>query len=185
MIGFVSASLKSLLEEHLRPLGVTVTLLSPIDPSAEQKRVNLFLYRAVQNPHLSNRPLLPKPGTPDQIVHPPLALNLFYLLTPFAPVADDVGQATAHDLLAEAMRVLHQHPIVPDSALEGDLRPGQVKVTLHSADVEELSKIWTALEKDLRLSAVYEVSFVEIPDTRERPLPKLVEKTKVEVVQVS
>jgi hypothetical protein len=182
MIGFVSESLRSLLQQELAPQDIKVTLLSPIDTNADQKRVNLFLYRVIQNPHLINQDYLPKPGSLDQLVHPPLVLNLFYLLTPFAPLFGDSGQANVHDLLAEAMRVLHEHAIVPQTFLAGGLRQGQVKVTLHAADVEELSKIWTALEKDLQLSTVYEVSFTEIPDRRERPMPKRVEKTSVVVI---
>jgi hypothetical protein len=181
MIGLVSASLKSLLEQELAPQEIKVTLQSPIDTSAPPSRVNLFLYRVIQNPHLSNRDYLPKPGRPGELVHPPLSVNLFYLLTPFAGI-DELGQANAHDVLAEAMRVLHEHAIVPEQFLAGGLRRGQIKVTLHPADVEELTKIWTALEKDLQLSTVYEVSFTEIPDRRERPMPKRVEKTDVVVV---
>ena len=181
MIGLVSESLKTLLEREMSPQGTQVTLLSPVDTGAPQTRINLFLYRAVRNPQLNNLGVLSKPGAPDQLIHPPLVLNLFYLLTPFASMVGDLGQANAHDLLAEAMRVLHEHAIVPEEFLAGGLRKGQVKVTQHDADLEELSKIWTALEKDLQLSIVYEVSYTEIPDRRERPLPKRVEKTNVVV----
>jgi hypothetical protein len=180
MIGLVSESLKNLLEREMTP-ATNVTVLSPIEASSHQTRVNLFLYRVIPNPHLRNRDFLPKPGTSNRLLHPPLALNLFYLLTAVAPLDVESGQATAHAIMAEAIRVLHEHPIVPQLALENGLRQGQVKVTLHSADVEELSKIWTSLEKDLQLSAIYEVSFTEIPARGEHTIPRRVEKTDVVV----
>jgi hypothetical protein len=181
MIGLVSESLKTLLEKEMTPSGTQVTLLSPVDTSAPQTRVNLFLYRAIRNPHLNNQEFLPKPRTEDRLVHPPLVLNLFYLLTPFASTDGPLGQANAQDLLTEAMRVLHEHAIVPQDVLAAGLSKGQIKVTQHDADLEELSKIWTALEKDLHLSIIYEVSFTQIPARRERPVAKPVEKTNVVV----
>jgi hypothetical protein len=180
MIGLVSESLKNLLEAEMSPT-TKVTILSPAETSSHQKRVNLFLYRVAPNPHLNNRDFQPKPGSPGVLLHPPLALSLFYLLTPFAQLDPETGDANAHTVMSEAMRVLHENPIVPSSALEAPLAAGQVKVTLHTADVEELSKVWTALEKDLRLSAIYEVSFVDLLARRERPLGPRVTKTHLTV----
>jgi hypothetical protein len=180
MIGLVSESLKNLLEAEMSP-ATKVTLLSPVETSSHQKRVNLFLYRVVPNAHLYNRDFQPKPGMPDVLLHPPLALNLFYLLTPFAQRDPETGDANAHAVMGEAMRVLHEHPIVPQSALEAPLVKSQVKITLHTAETEELSKVWTALEKELRLSAVYEVSFVDIVAKRDRQIGPRVAKTDLTV----
>jgi len=180
MIGLISESLKNLLEGQMSP-ATKVTLLSPADASSQQRRINLFLYRVVPNPHLNNRDYQPKPGAPNQLMYPPLPLNLFYLMTPFAQLDADTGQGTGHTLMGEAMRVLYENPIVPQSALEPGLTQGQVKITLHSADTEELTKLWTSLAKELRLSAVYEVSFVDIPAKREQPVPRRVVKTDLGV----
>lgn len=180
MIGLVSESLKNLLEAEMSPT-TKVTLLSPVETSSHQKRVNLFLYRVIANPHLHNRDFQPKPGAPNVLLHPPLALNLFYMLTPFAQLDPETGEANAHAVMSEAMRVLHEHPILPQSALEAPLVESQVKVTLHAADIEELSKVWTALEKDLRLSAIYEVSFVDVLARREQPLGPRVIRTDLTV----
>ena len=183
MIGLVSESLKNLLETEMSPT-TKVTLLSPVETSSHQKRVNLFLYRVAPNPHLYNRDFQPKPGAPNVLLHPPLALNLFYLLTPFAQLDPETGDANAHAVMSEAMRVLHENPIVPQAALEAPLTEGQIKITLHTADIEELSKVWTALEKDLRPSAMYEVSFVDILAKRERTLGPRVETIDLTVSAV-
>jgi hypothetical protein len=180
MIGLVSESLKSLLEAEMSPTA-KVTLLSPVDTSSQQKRINLFLYRVAPNPHLNNRGFQPKAGAPDRIVAPPLSLNLFYLMTPYAQLDSETGQADAHGLMAEAMRVLHENAVVPQQYLENGLTQGQVRVTLHASDTEELSKLWTALEENIRLSAVYEVAYVDVPSRQEGPVPRQVERTELQL----
>jgi hypothetical protein len=184
VIGLVSESLKNLLEAEMSPSGV-VTLLSPTDPSSQQTRVNLFLYWLCPHPQLRNLVPTVAPDNPEQFLAPPLALNLYYLLTAYAPLDGQLGLADSHTIMAEAMRVLHEHPIVPQNRLEPGLRQGEVKVTLHSADVEELSKVWTALTKDFRLSAVYEVSFAPVPALGRRAIPRRVESTDVRLEVVT
>jgi hypothetical protein len=184
MIGLISESLRNLLEAEMTPAS-KVTLLSPADTSSQQKRINLFLYRVIPNPFLNNRDWLTKPGAPGQLVQAPIAVNLYYLLTPYTQLDPQTGLADAHGLMAEAIRVLHEHPIIPQAFLENGLKQGEVKVTLHSTDVEELSKIWTALSKEYRLSAVYEVAYAEIPAKRERPLPPAAEMVDLDVAATS
>lgn len=180
-IGLVSESLRRMLESQMSP-ATKVTLLSPGDASPITVRLNLFLYRIARNPQLENRDWSAKPGAPNRLVFPPLALNLFYLLTVFSTVDPQTGLADAHGIMGEAMRVLHENAIVPDTFLAGDLLPGQVKVSLLSTEMEELSKIWTALTKEFRLSAVYEISYVDIASTRETALPARVVKPVVGVI---
>lgn len=179
-IGKVSESLKNLLEARMTP-STNITLLSPADNSPHTTRVNLFLYRVTPNVHLNNQDWRLKPGTTDQLVAPPLTLNLFYLLTAFAPLDPNTGSVDAHGLLGEAMRVLHENAIVPQAALENGLRQGSVKVTPLALDMEEMSKIWLALQQDFRLSAGYEVSYIDVPAKAERPLPTRVTQPRAEV----
>jgi hypothetical protein len=183
MIGLISESLRKLLEAEMP--STKVTLLSPADTSPHRTRINLFLYRVTPNAFLNNRDWFSKPGAPSQLLHPPIAVNLYYLLTAYAPLHDETGLADAHGLMAEAMRALHEHAIIPQASLENGLKQGEVKVTLHATDVEELSKIWTALNKEYRVSAVYEVAYAEIAARRERQLPPRVEVVDLDVVATS
>jgi len=180
-IGKISESLKNVLEANMTPQ-TKVTLLSPADRTSHLTRVNLFLYRVVKSPHLNNQDWLPKPGTVNQLVAPPLSLTLSYLMTAFSPVVPETGLAEEHGLMGEAMRVFYEHAILSSAFLEPGLKVGQVKISLLSLDVEELSKIWTALSKTYRLSAAYEVSFVEIPVKQESPMPARVLQTDLNVV---
>jgi hypothetical protein len=179
-IGLVSESLRRMLEAQMSP-ATKVTLLSPGDPSPVNVRINLFLYRIAKNPQLANQDWIPKGGVSNRLTFPPLALNLFYLLTVFATLDPQTGLADAHGIMGEAMRVLHENAVVPATFLSGTLRVGQVKITLVSTELEELSKIWTALTKEFRLSAVYEVSYVDVASTTETTIPPRVVKPAVGV----
>ncbi len=180
MIDLVSESLRTLLEEEMTS-PAAVTLLSPADSSTAQRRVNLFLYLAQPNPQLRNRDWIPSRTDPTQLAPPPLALTLHYLLTAYALPDELTGQTGAHALLGDAMRVLHEHAIVPQSRLENGLREGEVKVTLQLGDAETLTKLWTSFSEPFRLSALYEVSFAEIPSDVRRPVPSRVRDTALTV----
>ena len=76
-------------------------------------------------------------------------------------------------MLGVAMLTLHEHPILNDTHIVGfdastvlssHLRDSyeQIKVTLSSVSVEDLSKIWATINKPYRLSVAYEVSLVEL-----------------------
>ena len=180
MIDLVSESLRNLLEEEMSGQ-VMVTLLSPADSSTAQRRVNLFLYLAQPNPQLRNRDWIPSRSDPARLAPAPLALNLHYLLTAYAIPDELTGQTGAHALLADAMRVLHEHAIVPQSRLENGLREGEVKVTLQVGDPEALTRLWTSFNEAFRLSALYEVAFAEIPSETLRPIPTRVRDTALSV----
>ena len=57
----------------------------------------------------------------------------------------------------------------------------EIKISFVSADLEELTKIWTSLTKEFRLSAVYEISYVDIASTRETAVAPRVVKPAVGV----
>ncbi len=182
-IGMVSASLRNLLrgEMTLTP-AVDVTLLAP-DETAGQRRINLFLYKVTENPFLKNQDWTVRPGAPPRLVDAPLSLNLFYLLTPYAQNDAVTGNAAAHQILGDAMRVFHEHPTVPAEHLEPGLLDARerVQITGYAPDPEELSRIWTTFSQPFRLSVLYQVSTVQLdrsPDGA-RPVPQRVRRVGV------
>src|SRR5215212_4689897 len=90
LIRDVSESLRKLISENIAELNQKVTLESPaeidIQPSSEDK-LSLFLYQIVENPDLKNQYNQQMQASMDRrnvtMHYPPLALDLFYLLTPF------------------------------------------------------------------------------------------------------
>ena len=59
-------------------------------------RLSLWLYHVSENDYLKNKPMLRGQGNAhDRSQFPPLALNLFYLVTPFAPLDQPRSQPHA------------------------------------------------------------------------------------------
>jgi hypothetical protein len=203
-IGGVSATLQTLLldrmepPEHLTNPVVPVTTGPPpfsskdLHPHTEQQedaRLNLFLYRVTENGYLQNQEI-PGRGTPSAYGHPPLSLNLHYLITPYGNVADAAQSGLFDDTLAQfllgsAMRVLHDVPIITDRLLTQRPVSGRailheslrqefehVKLTLEPLTLEDVTKVWTALSLRYRLSAAYVVNVVQIESRRQRRFPK-------------
>jgi hypothetical protein len=163
-IGMVSESIRNLLIGEMKlDSAVPVTILAP-DEHGANKRINLFLYKVQENSTLKNLDWQVKRGQPAQLVPPPLSLNLFYLLTPYALNDQQTGNATAHAILGEAMRVFYENAVIPQSYLAGGLQDAreQVKIMLNSLDLEELSQVWSTFSQPFRLSIPYEVSVVQL-----------------------
>jgi hypothetical protein len=198
-IGGVSATLQTLLFDRMeQPFGapVPVTIGTPpftakdTDPHVEDARVNLFLYRVTENGYLQNQEI-PGRNAPGGYGHPPLSLNLHYLVTAYGTTEVRVGltalfdDSTAQFVLGSAMRVLHDVPIVTDSVTT--LRPPSgnivlhpslrdefehVKISLEPLTLEDVSKVWTALALRYRLSTAYVVNVVQIESRRPRRFPR-------------
>lgn len=181
-IGAVSTSLRNLLVGEMQlNLTVDVTVLAP-DEKGGDRRVNLFLYRLEENPYLANQDATVLPGT-GRLAPPPLSLVLFYLLTAYAPNDVLTGNATAQQILGEAMRVLHEHPVVPRGYLDPTLDGAreELQVVNKSLDPEELSRIWGTFAQPFRLSVLYQVSTVQLDTSAARrpPVPARVRRIGV------
>ena len=177
-IGKVSESLRTMLLEEIGAT-VNVTILAP-DEGGGDRRINLFLYKVQENPYLRNMDWQVKSGEPTKLVPPPLSLNLFYLITAYAPNDSQTGNSSAHELLGEAMRVFYENPIVPDTYLAEELRNTreQIKIMHNTLDMEELSRIWSTFTQPFRLSVLYEISVVQLEmlSASEREMAKRVQK---------
>ncbi len=177
-LGSVSSSLRNLLlgEMKLNP-AVPVTILAPDEAGGDQ-RVNLFLYKVEENPFLKNLDPTVKPGNPNQLVPTPLSLNLYYLMTPYAKNDPQTGNATAHEILGEAMRVFYENSVIPQQYLETDLKNAreEFRIIYHAFDPEELSRLWTTFSQPFRLSVRYVISTVQLDmsPAQQQPLPKRV-----------
>ena len=178
----VTETLKLLLDSQMELTGTTVSSVPPdLEPETKEKRINLFLYKVIEDSYLKNQEI-PGEGYPAAYGNPPLSLMLYYLLTAF-PDIDKYNKdydLTVHEIMADAMRVFHDYPVLTDSM---EIPPGsgtkllhtalrdqfeKVKITLSPLDTEELTKIWMGLTKPYRLSAGYAVSVVQIESRKPR-----------------
>lgn len=178
-LGMVSASLRRLLAGELR-LGLTVevTVLAPDEAAGNDRRINLFLYRVEENPYLRNAEPAVRPGNPPLLVPTPLSLRLHYLMTAYAPNDAQTGNATAHQILGEAMRVFHEHAVIPVAYLDpglADVRE-ELRITPSALDPEQMGQLWNTFTKPYRLSVMYEVSTVQLDalPTATAPVPQRV-----------
>ena len=181
-VGNVSESLRNLLEKKMDIEDLPVTILSPDENSTEEKRLNLFLYRIVENPFLRNSDWVPRTDDQNTLMAPPLSLSLHYLLTPYLVTVQDNSHSDSHSILGEAMRVLHENPVIPKDSLVGlPLKEvfGQIKITPVSLSVDDISKIWNAFKNPFRLSVAYEISILQIDTKVEKELPKRVEQARL------
>jgi hypothetical protein len=172
-IGMVGESLRNLLlgEMQITP-NADVSLLGP-DESGNARRINLFLYKVQENPFLKTLDWQVNTADPTRISPPPLSLNLFYLVTPYANNDPQSGATPAHEILGEAMRVFYEHAVVPEQYLVDGLKgaPEQIKITQSPFDMEELSQVWGTFKQPFRLSVMYEISVVQLDQAPANDLP--------------
>jgi hypothetical protein len=176
-IATVTATLQNLLT------AVTPTVTTKPPASARKgstgEQINIFLYSIQLNAAFRNAPM-PHEFRSGESAHPPLPLALKYLVTAYGLNDDDIS---GQELLGRAMILLHDHPllgpsdiegITPDSGLQDQVE--RVRITPESLSLDDMSKLWTSFQSaEYHLSVVYEVSAVLIESGRpaRTPLPVL------------
>lgn len=179
-IAAVTATMRKLLEDSVSDISGAVASTQPPDKVTTTNLVNLFLYQTVINAAWRNRDM-PRQVKPGETGQPPLALNLYYLLTAYGQ-GDDSQTVDGHRLLGRAMKVLHDHPLLssaeikaafPDGDLDNQIE--HVRITPQPMSLDEMSKLWTTFQAKYRISTAYEVSVVLIESARplRTPLPVL------------
>ena len=192
-IGVVGEILKKLLEINLRDTFLdsftspdSITLLSPKEmEGSSSKSISVFLYQITENAFMKNQPI--EPIEAGQLKYPPLALNLYYLLTPYAgEETEPIKGWDLHTILGRAMQVLYDNATLEGPALLHILQEihreeyyekiGQIRIILDPLSLDDLTKIWNSLDTTLRLSVCYEVRVIMIESERKKETQRIVEK---------
>lgn len=155
--------------------GLDVTLDSPADLRADPgnfQKINLYLYQVLEHAFTKNQP--PYAVDPGTQQYPPLTLRLYYLLTPYAS-----DPASAHKVLGHAMQIFYDNAIVEEAKMTETLRlaTDHLSIVLLQAKLEDLTRIWNALQTPYRLSVCYEVRVVPIESTRLQDTTRAISKT--------
>src|SRR5215510_16361014 len=173
----VSVNVAELLRDRMQRQDVSFSFVPPqITPANGGPRLNLYLFQVTENPALRNEED-PRRGTSGQFGSPPLALELGYLVTSygqataidtpagFPPIQpDSLSDLDAQWILADAMRVLHDSPIVArrtqrqrpplgpllDPELQFEFE--SLRIVPRSLNLDELTKLWTAFKEDFHRS---------------------------------
>jgi hypothetical protein len=196
-IASVTAVLKYWLEASLHPVSSAshppaVSVMPPSRINAENNDemplLNLFLYHVTPNIGWRNVGLPSRSDRGQRLTNPPLALDLYYLLTAYEKKDFD-----AEILLGYAVQTLHEMPVLTRDAIRKALdntalASGEtlsssnlgdqielIKLTPQVMNIEEISKLWAAFSASYRPSVAYQASVVLIEGTKaERsPLPVL------------
>jgi hypothetical protein len=187
---------------------VIVTALPPdmikTDGSDAKTQLNLFLFRVTPNSGWRNIALPSRNSNGDRGTNPPLALDLHYLLTAYG-----LKDLHAEILLGYAMQLLHETPALSREAIRKALDPSpisgggglppplealatseladqieMIKITPETMNMEEVSRLWSAMQARYRPTAAYQASVVLI-ESRKSLRPALpVRERRLHVTQL-
>lgn len=158
-----------------------VTTLPPDKAGSQEDRnqINLYLYQVGPNAVLRN-----VPEVRAQVGPPPLALDLYYMISAYGRNNDEI---LTQRLLGRAMTLLHAAPYLTSAevnaalpASELQMQTDLVKLVPMSLGTEELFRLWSTFQAKYRLSTVYRASAVVIEAAPLVALPQ-VSQRKVSV----
>ena len=161
VIGDLGETLIKLLEDDpwdgIDPNSIPeITLKSPKEVAEEgtsSNKVSLFLYHIQVNPYLRNTepPIINDTAT----ILPPLAVDLFYMVTPYSDDKTDEKK-----ILGKVMQIFHDNATLKGSMLQGGLTGTDeaFRLLLCTMDLENLARVWDAFQDvAYRLSVVYTI----------------------------
>ena len=177
----VSLTIRELVLEHLKTdinlrtffdpsAGGTmvVSLLAPEELAADSEGVSLWLYRIERDDQTLNYP--PVRSSRDHLVHEPLPLRLHYLAVPVVDIkVRKDGPELEQHILGAVMQVLYDHTCLRGTDFKGDLAGSsdEMHVRLEQLDLDQMSRMWEALDHAFQLCVSYEVSVVPIDSARQ------------------
>jgi hypothetical protein len=183
-IAAVTATLRNLLlrgvhaDSELSDATVTTQPIDKARNNNNANQINLFLYLTSQDPAFRNTSVS-RYGQPAELGYPPLALDLYYLVTAYGRDNDDV---LGHRLLGKAMSILHDHPVLGADEIRNALAGNdlyeqveRIRISPQPMTVDEASKLWMVFQTQYRISVAYRADIVLIDSNRpvRSPLPVL------------
>lgn len=155
-----------------QPLVGTEDAIVFLNPTAtaqdSARRLSLWLYHVSEDEHVKNLPAVRLDDARTRMT--PLALDLYYLLTPFAAS----GEAD-HLLLGKAMQTFHDTAtarVVDATSMDVN---EELRITLYRRSLDEISQVWQALREPYRLSVCYQVKVTHLDSVREDPAARVVD----------
>jgi len=182
-----SASLRQLLETALRDDSDLSPYFDPFDPNPdaigtllvtlnnpeefaqqEHEGVSIWLYLVERDGETLNAP--PRRISATRMLRRPLPLRLHYLVTPQVNFRTREHAAALEQLvLGKILQVFHDEPSLAGSRLVDTLsgQPLEFFVRLEPLSLEEITRVWEALDRPYQLCVSYEVSIVPVESAHE------------------
>jgi hypothetical protein len=147
--------------------------------------ISVWLYRVMRDDQRLNMP--PERINETQVRRLPLPVRLHYLITPIVNSTETIyGPELEQIILGKTLQVFqvfHDHPIQRGSALQAGFVGTDVELNtrLEPLSLEEITRVWDALDRSYQLSVSYEVSVVEVESGRQplsvAPVQEVVSET--------
>jgi hypothetical protein len=128
--------------------------------------LSVWLYRVARDEDVLNAPPERLDATTER--RTPLPLRLHYLVTPIAAADVAVGPDTEQRMLGRVLQSFYDTPRFVGPWLAGTLAGTRVElfVRLEPMGLEEITRVWDALDATYQLSVSYEVTVVHIQSDR-------------------
>ena len=147
--------------------GMVVSLNNPHEMTEKPSEgLSVWLYRIIRDDQRLNDPPVRLSAT--ELQPPPLPLRLHYLMTPVTNSATG-NPDTEQLILGKVMQLLHGAAVLRGADLKAEFSGTEVElhIRLEPLGLDEITRIWEALEGSYQLSVSYEVSIVDIMVDRE------------------
>src|SRR2546423_14937563 len=121
--------------------------------------LSVWLYRVIRDDQRLNDPS--QRLSPTLVLPPPLPIRLHYLITPVTN--RKLGDPETEQLiLGKVLQTFHSHAVLRGTDLRAEFVGTEVelRVRLEPMSLEEITRVWEALEGSYQLSVSYEVSLV-------------------------
>jgi len=146
------------------PGTMRVYLNTPAEMTGTRAGLSVWLYRVVRDDQTMNRS--PVRVSTTQLRPTPLFLRLHYLIAPMTGANQTDAPETEQAILGKALQALHDHPTLSGVDLSDDFIGTDTVVTsrFEPLTIDELARIWDALDTSYRTSVSFEVTVVELYD---------------------
>jgi hypothetical protein len=142
--------------------GMVVSLATPQEMNEKPAEgLSVWLYRIIRDEQRLNDP--PVRISATELQPPPLPVRLHYLITPVTN--QQTGDPETEQLiLGKVLQLFHSQSVLRGADLQAEFSgtETELRVRLEPQSLEEVTRVWEALEGSYQLSVSYEVSVVNI-----------------------
>ena len=142
--------------------GMVVSLATPQEMNEKPAEgLSVWLYRIIRDEQRLNDP--PVRISVSELQPSPLPVRLHYLITPVTN--QQTGDPETEQLiLGKVLQLFHSQSVLRGADLQAEFSgtETELRVRLESQSLDEITRVWEALEGSYQLSVSYEVSVVNI-----------------------
>jgi hypothetical protein len=142
--------------------GMVVSLATPQEMNEKPAEgLSIWLYRIIRDEQRLNDP--PVRISASELQPPPLPVRLHYLITPVTN--QQTGDPETEQLiLGKVLQLFHSQSVLRGADLQAEFSGMEIelRIRLEPQSLEEITRVWEALEGSYQLSLSYEVSVVNI-----------------------